>query len=243
MTVPFNQDIDSYVAPGGRIILQALFQTFAGSGAEQPVSGVQIEIAPVAGGSPVVGPTSAGVVAIDTATYQYAWNPSVSITPGDYLATWTATGAYGPLTQVVRVVAAPAQSPVPGVYASVADYQTYTGDLFTPTTRVQVELQTASIVLDNALIGAVYPTDADSMPTYPAHIDAFRRACIEQVKFQLANDDPALVKSQYASTSLGGVSLSRTARAQGQTMPPLAPLAAAILHIVGAGSVAPLISW
>lgn len=243
MSMPYNQDNFAYVLPAGQITLTAVFQTYAWSGTEQPVSGVQITITPVSGGSPVYGPTSGGITTVDEATYTLNWQPPASIRAGDYTVTWTSASPELTITQAVTVVALPAESPVPGVYATVAQYQAETGDLFTAAAKVQRELRTATRVIDLVLIGAVYPTDADSMPTSPAHIALFMEATCAQAEFQIANNDPALVKSQYSSTSMGGVNQTRTAAAQGQVMPPLAPKAAAILQINGALPSAPLINW
>jgi hypothetical protein len=243
--MPANQDNYTYVLPGGQVLLTAVFQTYAWSGIEQPVSGVQIKIAPASGGAAVVGPTSSGITGVDQATYTYTWAPPLSTPPGDYTVTWTAASPanVAPVVLGVTVVAAPAESPSPGVYATVAQYQAWTGDLATPASLVQVALRRASESLDLYLIGAVYPADADGMPTNPSHIDLFSRACCAQTQFELANNDPALVKTQYASVSMGGVSQTRTARAQGQAMPPLAPRAAAILQTGGALGTAPLVNW
>ena len=70
------------------------------SGIEQPVSGVQLAITPVGGGSAVVSnPT---LTEIDQATYPYVWSPPQSTLAGDYVATWTSTSPAWTITQVVR---------------------------------------------------------------------------------------------------------------------------------------------
>lgn len=245
MSMPANQDNYTYVLPGGQVLLTAVFQTYAWSGVEQPVSGVQIQIVPAAGGAAVLGPTSAGITAVDQATYTYQWQPALTVPPGDYQVTWTAATPSGvaPVQLGVTVVALPAESPSPGVYATVAQYQNKTNDYATPISLLGPALRMASETLDLYLIGAVYPTDADGMPTNPSHIDLFARACCAQAQFEMANNDPALVKSQYASVSMGGVTQTRTAKAQGQMLPPLAPRAAAILQTGGALGTAPLVAW
>jgi hypothetical protein len=245
VSMPANQDNFTYVLPGGQVTLTAVFQTYAWSGVEQPVSGVQITITPVAGGAAVIGPTSAGITQVDEATYTYQWEPPLAIAPGDYQVQWAAATPSGvaPVSLVVTVVALPSESPSPGVYATIAQYQAWSGDLATPPSIVTTTLRRASEVLDLYLVGAVYPADADGMPTNPSHIDLFMRACCAQTQFELANNDPALVKSQYASTSMGGVSQTRTASAQGQRLPPLAPRAAAILQTGGALGTATLVNW
>jgi hypothetical protein len=243
VSMPYNQDNFSYVLPGGQITLRVVFQTYAWSGTEQPVSGVEVTIAPVTGGPPVFGPTSDGIVAASQASYSLDWRPDPSTVAGDYKVTWASESPAKTETQVVTVVALPAETPSPGVYATIAQYQLRTGDKFTPAERVRQLLIVASECIDEALIGAVYPTDADSMPTNPAHIDLFMRATIAQAEYLGALNDPAFVKSQYSSTSMGGVALTRTARAQGQIMPPLAPRAAQILHTGGALAAAHLVNW
>lgn len=106
-----------------------------------------------------------------------------------------------------------------------------------------VTLRRASEVIDRAMIGASYRTDADAMPTDPGIIDVFMRATCAQCQFMLANNDLANVKSQYAWTNMGGMQVTRTASAQGQVFPPLAPQAAAILQVAGALPGAPLLGW
>lgn len=245
MSMPANQDNYTYVLPGGQVLLTAVFQTYAWSGIEQPVSGVQITITPVAGGAAVVGPTSTGITQVDEATYTYQWQPGLSTAPGDYQVSWTAASPAGiaPIQLGVTVVALPAESPSPGVYATIGQYQAWAQDFATPAQLISGMLRRASEAMDVYLIGAVYPVDADGMPTNPSHIDLFMRACCAQCQFELANNDPALVKSQYASVNMGGVSQTRTAKAQGQALPPLAPRAAAILQTGGALGTAPLVNW
>jgi hypothetical protein len=246
VSIPYNLDIDAYVVPGGSITLRARFETYIGSGIEQPVSGTQITITPAAGGSPLVGPTPAGVVAVDQATYSYQWLPPASTPPGDYQVAWTATGPNGTLTisQAVNVAQPPQETPTPGAYATVAQYQNYTGDRLTPTWLVTIYLRRVSQeTIDEALIGAVYPTDADSMPTVAEHIDVFMRATCAQVSWVVANNDIDNVKSQYASTSMGGVTQVLSAKAQSQVLPKLCPGAAAILHVASVLGTAALVNW
>lgn len=247
MTTPSNTGLGLGldVAPGGQITLTAWFRTFVGSSVPLPVSGVTITIAPATGGTPVIGPTPTGVVGVDSATYTYVWAPPTSTAPGDYTVTWAASSPAGvaPIVETVTVVRPPAQSPAPGVYATVTDYQNWSGDLLTPSARVSVFLRRASEVLDVALVAAVYPTDADSMPTDPSVIDLFMRACCAQAGFELANNDLNLVKDQFSSTNVGGVSLTRSAATTARALPPLAPRAAAILRTAGVLPSAPLLSW
>ena len=245
MTIPFGADLYQAVSPGGTVTLTQMFETFTGSQLPQAVSGVTVTITPGAGGAAVVGPTSAGLVSADESTYTYVWNPAPTIAPGDYLVLLSGTGANGPVsyTQAVTVAAPPSLAPAPGQYASVAQFRHEIGDEWTPEIRVQRALKRASETIDRNLIGARYVVDANGMPTDPGIINILMRATAAQCAFDLANNDPDHVKSQYASTSVGGISATRTPSAQGQAFPPLAPNAAQILHTVGALPGAPLLGW
>ncbi len=242
-TFPHANQFSSFVLPGGRITLRATFETWAGSGTGQPVASPQITITPADGGAAVAGPVTPA--ASDLTSYTYEWFPPAATPPGDYVATWTGTGTSGPLTltETVTVVPFPATVPAPGVYATYGQYQEWSMDTLTPQTRVAPALRRATEVIDLYLIGAVYTTDGDGMPTQAPVINAIMRATCAQAQFMLANNDPANIKSQYASTSMGGVTQVRTASAQGQVLPPLAPHAAAILQEAGFLGTAPLVNW
>lgn len=245
MTLPFSADLYQAVWPGGTVTLTQLFETFYGSQLPQPVSDAQITITPASGQQPVLGPTGEGLITTDEATYQYVWNPPSSTTPGLHLAVFTGIGPNGQITynQAVNVGARAELSPAPGCYASVSQYRTETGDTWTPSARVQRALKDGSSTLDRAMIGARYVVDANAMPTDPGIAEVFMRAVCAQAEFVIANNDLSHVKSQYASTSVSGVSATRTASAQGQVFPPLAPRAAEILQNVGALPGAPLLGW
>lgn len=245
MTVPYSSDLYKAVLPGGAVTFQVLFETYYGSGLPQPVSGVTITITLNGGGSPVLGPTSSGVVTAGNSSYSYQWLPAASMVPGDYSVLWSATGTSGTVTytQAVTVAAFPDALPAPGVYASVAQYRAWSADQFTPNDLVTTALRRATEVIDRVLIGAVYQTDADGMPIDAGVLNVFMRATCAQAQFILANNDFANVKSQYSSTSMGGVSQTRASSAQNQMFPPVAPQAAAILQVAGVLPSAPLINW
>ena len=158
---------------------------------------------------------------------------------------FSGTGTNGVITytQAVVVASPPNPSPMPGVYASFPQYQEWSGDSCTPSSLVVTALRRASEVLDMYLIGAVYATDADSMPTDAGVIDVFMRACCAQTQFMLAANDPAWIKPQYSSVSMGGVTQTRASSAQNQGVIPLAPMAAVILRTAGVLPGAPLINW
>lgn len=236
-------DLYQAVLPGGAVTFTVLFETFYGSGVPQPVSGVTITVS--SAGVPVLGPVSAGVTPAGTSRFTYQWLCPLGTAPGDYQVTWNATGTSGQVTyaQAVTVAAPPLTIPAPGVYATVSQYQDFTGDTTSPPQIVAASLRLASEVIDRAMIGASYATDADSMPADPGVISVFKRATCAQCQFQLANNDPSFVKSQYAYTSQNGMQVSRAKAAQNQLFPPLAPRAAGILQTVGALPGAPLLGW
>lgn len=239
----------SDVRQGGQITLSQMFETYPGSGQGGTASGVTITIAaastPGGGEGTPVATTPSGVQALSASQYQYVWTADPGQDAGDYLVTWAGTVAGVVLTylQTVTVAAIPSGAPAPGVYATMAQYQQWSGDAVTPASVVGPMLMRASEAMDHYLIGAVYAVNANGMPTDPMVIDAFMRATCAQAAWMLADNDPTGVKRQYQSTSMGGVALSR---AQGATMnpfPPLGPQAAAVLHAAGILGSAALISW
>lgn len=68
------------------------------------------------------------------------------------------------------------------VYATAADYQTYSGQ--TPPADIDRQLARASELLDSeVLLPAWYDIDANSMPTNAEVIEAFAKATCAQVEF------------------------------------------------------------
>jgi hypothetical protein len=239
------------VWPGGQITFAVTFESFVNSKIGVAASGVTIGItasgASDGGTGTPLAPTSIGVLNVGTGLYQYVWHVGTSVAPGSYTVTWSGTRSSDSTLvtyqQVVTVAAQPAAAPLTGVYATVAQYQAKTGDQFTPAATVQQRLQLASEQLDVALVGAVYAVDADGMPTDPGLVDTLMRACCEQARYLNAHNDDAQVKREYASTNVGGVSVSRVASMQGRALPPIAPQALAILRVAGVLPAAPLVNW
>ena len=239
----------SDVLQGAQIILTNLFETFPGSGLGGAASGVTVGITaattPGGGTGTPVAPTATGVAALSVSLYQYVWSCPGGQAVGDYLVTWSGTvaGTVETYVQTVTVAAVATGAPAPGVYATVAAYRAWSGDQFTPDASIAVTLQRASEAMDHYLIGAVYRTNANGMPTDPMLIDVMSRATSAQAQFMLADNDLTGVKRQYSSTSMGGVQASRVAAMTAMTFPPLAPQAAAILHTAGILGSAALINW
>jgi hypothetical protein len=246
-TILGNQQSD--VLQGAQITLTQMFETYPGSGQGGTASGVQISITasstPGGGAGTPVPATSSGVVPLSVSLYQYVWSVGTGQALGEYTVTWSGTvnGVLQTYVSTVTVAAVASGSPAPGVYASVAQYRVWSGDAFTPDALVSSMLQRASEAMDHYLIGAVYATNANGMPTDPMLIDVLMRATCAQTQFMISDNDPTGVKRQYSSTSMGGVSTSRVAAMTAMPFPPLAPQAAAILHAAGVLGSAALINW
>jgi hypothetical protein len=239
----------SDVLQGAQILLTQLFETYPGSGQGASASGVTIGITaastPGGGSGTPVATTSAGLATVSGSSYSYTWSCLASTVPGDYLVTWTGTVAGTLLTyaQSVTVAAIPPSTPAPGQYATVQQYQAWSGDASTPASMVSVKLMRASEDIDSYLIAAVYPVNANGMPTDAMAIDAFMRACCAQAQFLIADNDDAGVKRQYMTTSVSGVSATRVAAMTAMSLPPLSSRAASILHTAGVLPNAVLVAW
>jgi hypothetical protein len=242
----------SDVLQGGQITLMQMFETWVGSGQASPASGITIAITaattPSGGSGTPLPATGTGLTTPDGATYTYSWLCPAATPPGDYIATWTGTGGLGGSTvltysQTVTVAAQSLGAPAPGTYATVSQYQAWSGDLLTPVQAVTTWIQRASEDIDLACIGAVYPVNPNGMPTDPYVIDVLSRACCAQVQFLIADNDPSGVKRQYSQTSVSGVSSTRVPARTALDMPPLCPRALSILHVNGVVPSAALVAW
>jgi len=241
----------SDVFPGGSLTLNVQFETFVNSGQACEASGVTIGItasgAPDSGTGTPVATTSTGVSELGMGLFAYTWNVPASQTSGTYLVTWTGTRASDSTsityTQSANVAPDPEAVPLPGVYASVAEYRAWSGDTWTPAQIITTKLQRATEDIDVALVAAVYRTDADGMPLDPQLMNVLVRATSAQCQYLLANNDDAGIKREFSSTSVGGVSAVRSQRMQGLALPPLAPRALAILRVAGVLPAAPLVNW
>lgn len=237
--------------PAGQITLQVQFCTYEYSGLFTEASDVQIEI--TASGTAMTGTgtpvalTSDGITELSEGMFQYIWNVPDNQAAGDYYVNWTGVRASDGMTvtyqQTVTVAASPSGSPAPGCYATVTQYQARTGDTLTPVSLVQTRICLASEDINMAIIGAVYAVDADGMPLSPFLTDVLMRATIEQVRYLNAMDDDALIKREFSSMNVAGVTYSRSAKTQGTALPPVASRALSILKNAGVLPKAILINW
>ena len=241
----------SDVFPGGVLELIVQFEDSVNSGQACAASDVTIGItqsgAADSGTGTPVATTSVGITELGMGLEQYWWPVPEGQVPGSYLVTWTGIRASDSTavsyTQLAMVAANPEAVPQPGLYASVKQYRDWSGDTGTPAQRIAVKIQRASEDLDLALVAAVYRTDADGMPLDPGLANVLVRACSAQCQYLLDVNDDSGIKREYASTSVGGVSASRTRSSQGGALPRLCPRALSILRVNGVLPAAPLISW
>lgn len=126
---------------------------------------------------------------------------------------------------------------VPRTYADQEAYDWWTG---TGGTAISLALfRSASSIVDEALIGAVYAVDTDSKPTDTRVANALSDAVCAQVEWMDATGDTSGVGDtiEVDSASIGSVSFSGQRRTNGPTRLPsgrnLAPAALAVLRVEG----------
>jgi hypothetical protein len=129
------------------------------------------------------------------------------------------------------------------VYATLEQYRTETRDAVASDAAVEDMLPRASLRLDELLVGALYPTDEDGMPTDADTVNVFMRATCAQAQFMLVQDDPTGAKSAYQNVSVGSVSYSRAQGSQGVGVDRFAPEAVSILHVEGVLPINALTYW
>jgi hypothetical protein len=129
------------------------------------------------------------------------------------------------------------------VYATYTDYTSYTSDAVTTQSRVTLLLTKASVIIDRALIGAVYATDPQGYPTDAGLLDVVMKATCEQVLFMVDLDDDTGAKQRFQSVTVGNVTFQRAQGTAGNARIPLAPGAMDLLQVAGVLGVAPMINW
>jgi hypothetical protein len=250
-TLQTFENASSDVYPGGLATFKVQIESYVNSGQAAPASGVTISItasgASDGGTGTPVAATADGVLQLGDGLYSYDWPVPDDQAPGSYLVTWSGTRLSDSMAvtyqQACLVAASPLSVPLPGVYASVAQYRSWSGDTWTPDRRITIALQRATEDIDMALVSAVYRVDADGMPQDASVASVFMRATCAQCQYVIAHNDDAGVKGEYASTSIAGVSATRAQSMQGRALPSVAPRALEILRVNGVLPAAALISW
>lgn len=99
------------VIAGQQVALLAQFFDFSGGTLTDLDATPTIGIVSIASGATALAATSSGVTHPGTGSYGYAWTPASSLTPGDYLATWTGLASGSPVTATETItVYAPASA-------------------------------------------------------------------------------------------------------------------------------------
>lgn len=139
-----------------------------------------------------------------------------AVTAGEWIERWVITGTgKGKQRTTVSVAPDPAGVPVGSrLYATSADYAEEL--LEAPPTGIRRKLLTASRMVDQMLLTAIYDTDDDGMPTDDDMIAAMKLATVLQVEFAAGAGDSKMVGAPAASNfSLGKLAVTRNQSAGG----------------------------
>lgn len=108
------------------------------------------------------------------------------------------------------------------VYATLADLQAYAPAEIASELPVEPEatrvLTSASMTIYKASMTAIYQVDSNGMPSTEPFITGFKRATCAQVVWWLETGDELGIAGQYASVSIGGVTLARGGRGDATTV-------------------------
>jgi hypothetical protein len=121
-----------------------------------------------------------------------------------------------------------------GSYATQADLLAFAPAANKPMVPADPEatrlLTRATETIDTALKTAIYDVDSNGYPTDATLLGALKDATCAQALWWLLTGDETGVSAQWASMSIGGLSLSRGSRDTGGVGPQLCPQAATILQ-------------
>ncbi|MGW3154009.1 hypothetical protein [Streptomyces sp. NPDC001089] len=81
-------------------------------------------------------------------------------------------------------------------------------------------LETASDLIDELLVGAVYAVDDQGNPSEPSVSDAVTKAVIYQAQYMAATGDETGANANVSSMSQGGLSIARTFGSNGASRVP-----------------------
>lgn len=128
----------------------------------------------------------------------------------------------------------------PRVYATEADYRTWTGDLTASASPAQ--LRGASARLDNALRGVYYLTDSGGLPTDSDVSDALRDAVCAIVQYweETGDTSGSGAGAEYQTASIGSATYTRSP-ASVSSSSRLPQIAVDILAAAGLRAVDPVI--
>lgn len=130
---------------GQPVALLAQFYDFSGGTLTDLDATPTVGIVSIATGATALAASSSGVTHPGTGSYGYAWTPASSLTPGDYLATWTGLSSGSPVTATETVT----------VYAPASAEQTNTspdGVWYATREEIKAELDVKETARSNARI-------------------------------------------------------------------------------------------
>ncbi|MDC2953383.1 hypothetical protein PO587_02815 [Streptomyces gilvifuscus] len=107
-------------------------------------------------------------------------------------------------------------------YATVQEFTDYLDPDPVPANAARL-LEKASRRLDRLLIGAIYPTDADGLPTDPELIEVFREAVCIQAQYIAALGDETGAMANVSQMELGNQKIVRALSVVGSGTPRVAP--------------------
>lgn len=93
-------------------------------------------------------------------------------------------------------------------YATVDDFEAYLDGEALPSNAARL-LDTASDLIDDMLVGAIYDVDENGDPTDPADIATLKKATCAQAQYLAMLGDETGAQANFASASAGAVSFSR----------------------------------
>ncbi|WP_406418048.1 hypothetical protein [Streptomyces sp. NBC_01614] len=164
------------VIAGQSVSLLAQFYDFEGGTLTDLDATPTIGITHIGTGSVALAPTSSGVTHPGTGSYGYAWTPSSSLTPGDYLATWSGLKSGSPVTAAETVtVTAPAAaddtntSPAGVFYATREDVMRALDSKLTARNAGQIDraLESASRDVEDLCHRKFFPVQATRYFDWP----------------------------------------------------------------------------
>jgi hypothetical protein len=116
---------------------------------------------------------------------------------------------------------------MPRVYATPQQYADWLHPESDPGTEAppagaERALRAASGRVEDMLLAANYPTDAEGMPTVAAHIEALMEATCAQADYQKGIGDPNSTNAPHvwSSVKVGSAAMSRGTKAGGGTATP-----------------------
>jgi hypothetical protein len=125
-------------------------------------------------------------------------------------------------------------------YATVAEFADFLDPDPVPANAARL-LANASRKLDQVLIGAIYTTDSDGLPTDPDLAEVFREATCLQAQYVADLDDETGAKANVSQMRVGNVYVTRALSVVGDGTPRVSPEMVTLLQAEGLIPVYPVV--